>query len=59
MPIEEIMVALDQINFEEFSDKRLSELAEYFRTKSTEARRVAYFRARQRSQIDPDVMAAD
>ena len=56
MTIEEIVVALENLDFATLSDEDLSNLAKVLQSSHSKASREAYFRAR--SSRDPDIMAA-
>ena len=59
MTPEEIIAQLKEINFETLSDDQLSKLSQTLRSASSEITKIAYFRARQNSNSDPDIMGAD
>ena len=56
MTIEEIVVALEEIDFDSLPDQDLFKLSDVLKSSSSRANRSAYFRTRQRSIHDPDVM---
>ena len=59
MPIEKIIVALKDLDFDALSDEEVFQLSDALKSSSSRASRVAYFRTRQRSNHDPDIMATD
>ena len=59
MTIDEIVVALNSIDFDTLSDEEVFMISDVLKSSSSRASRAAYFRTRQHSNHDPDIMAAD
>ena len=59
MTIEKIVAALNAIDFDTLSDEEVFKLSDVLKSSSSRASRAAYFRTRQHSNHDPDIMAAD
>lgn len=59
MTIEEIVAALNDIDYNALSNEEVFLLSEVLKSSSFRANRVAYFRSQAKHGHDPDIMAAD